>query len=43
MAGLYGLLGTVIITCYGLPWFALVLLPLTVLYYFLQVGSIGEL
>ena len=37
MAGLYGMLGTVIITCYGLPWFLVVLLPLAVLYYFLQV------
>ena len=44
LAVLYGLTGTVIITCYGLPWFALVLVPLAIVYYFLQVreGSTEE-
>ncbi len=38
LAQSYGIVGTVVITIYGLPWFALVLVPLTVVYYFIQVG-----
>eukprot|EP00117_Sycon_ciliatum_P032486 scpid8147/ scgid4352/ Multidrug resistance-associated protein 7; ATP-binding cassette sub-family C member 10 len=36
LAQLFGLLGTIAITCYGLPWFALLLLPLAVIYYRVQ-------
>ena len=35
----FGLFGTLAITCYGLPWFLLVLAPLSVVYYFIQVGN----
>ena len=37
LAQFYGVIGTIAITVYGLPWFALVLVPLTVVYYFIQV------
>ena len=37
LAQLYGALGTIVITCYGLPWFAVFLLPMAVVYYFIQV------
>ena len=37
LAQFYGVIGTIVITVYGLPWFALVLVPLTVVYYFIQV------
>ena len=37
LAQLYGLLGTLVVTCYGLPWFTLLLPPLGVLYYVIQV------
>ena len=36
LAQLYGLLGTIAVTCYGLPWFTLLLVPLGVLYYHIQ-------
>jgi ATP-binding cassette subfamily C (CFTR/MRP) protein 10 len=36
LAQVYGLLGTLAVTCYGLPWFSLLLLPLAVLYYYIQ-------
>ena len=36
LAQLFGVLGTIAITCYGLPWFALALLPLGIIYYFIQ-------
>ncbi|XP_069116797.1 ATP-binding cassette sub-family C member 10-like [Argopecten irradians] len=36
LAQLYGILGTIAITCYGLPWFALLLVPLGVIYYKIQ-------
>ena len=39
LAQLYGLLGTLVVTCYGLPWFTLLLPPLGVLYYVIQVSS----
>ncbi|XP_050405501.1 ATP-binding cassette sub-family C member 10 isoform X2 [Patella vulgata] len=32
----FGIFGTIIITCYGLPWFALLLIPLGLLYYKIQ-------
>lgn len=37
LAQLYGVLGTIAITCYGLPWFAILLVPLGAMYYFIQV------
>jgi hypothetical protein len=36
LAQLYGLFGTLVITCYGLPWFTLLLVPLGLLYYHMQ-------
>ena len=36
LAQLYGLLGTLVVTCYGLPWFSLLLVPLGLLYYHIQ-------
>lgn len=36
LAQIYGLLGTLVITCYGLPWFTVLLLPLALLYYYIQ-------
>jgi len=36
LAQAFGVAGTVVITCYGLPWFVLVLVPLVLLYYCIQ-------
>ncbi|NXU44715.1 MRP7 protein, partial [Drymodes brunneopygia] len=36
LANIYGLLGMLVIMTYGLPWIGLVLLPLAVVYYFIQ-------
>ncbi|KAL4237303.1 Multidrug resistance-associated protein 7 [Mactra antiquata] len=36
LAQVYGILGTIVVTCYGLPWFAVLILPLGVLYYKIQ-------
>ncbi|XP_066034710.1 ATP-binding cassette sub-family C member 10 isoform X1 [Chamaea fasciata] len=36
LANLYGLLGMLVIMTYGLPWIGLVLLPLAVIYFFVQ-------
>ena len=36
LAQAFGVAGTVVITCYGLPWFLLVLVPLVLVYYFIQ-------
>ncbi|ESO85415.1 hypothetical protein LOTGIDRAFT_183817 [Lottia gigantea] len=36
LAQAYGIFGTIIITCYGLPWFAIILVPLGLLYYKIQ-------
>lgn len=36
LAQLFGVLGTIAVTCYGLPWFALALVPLGIIYYFIQ-------
>lgn len=38
LAQLFGILGTVVVICYGLPWFTLLLLPLGVVYYKIQVN-----
>ena len=37
LAWLYGILGTIVITCYDLPWFAIFLVPIGILYYKIQV------
>jgi len=37
LSQIYGILGTIVVTCYGLPWFAVLLLPLGLLYYKIQV------
>ncbi|KAK3750705.1 hypothetical protein QZH41_005748 [Actinostola sp. cb2023] len=36
LAQAYGVAGTIAITCYGLPWFAVLLLPLVLIYYYIQ-------
>ncbi|NWQ62281.1 MRP7 protein, partial [Neopipo cinnamomea] len=36
LANVYGLLGILVIISYGLPWIGLVLLPLAILYFFIQ-------
>ncbi|NXB65935.1 MRP7 protein, partial [Struthidea cinerea] len=36
LADIYGLLGMLVIMTYGLPWIGLVLLPLAVVYFFIQ-------
>ncbi|KAJ7321462.1 Multidrug resistance-associated protein 7 [Desmophyllum pertusum] len=36
LAQAFGVAGTVVITCYGLPWFLLVLFPLVLVYYYIQ-------
>ncbi|NXS38652.1 MRP7 protein, partial [Pomatostomus ruficeps] len=36
LANIYGLLGMLVIMTYGLPWIGLVLLPLSVVYFFIQ-------
>ncbi|XP_064623538.1 ATP-binding cassette sub-family C member 10-like [Lineus longissimus] len=36
LAQFYGLLGTVVITCYGLPWFLILLVPLGAVYIRIQ-------
>jgi len=38
LAQAFSLLGVVVICCYGLPYIALLIAPLTVLYYFIQVS-----
>ena len=39
LAQIYGILGTIVITCYGLPWFAVLLVPLGIIYYKIQVTT----
>ncbi|XP_071834475.1 ATP-binding cassette sub-family C member 10-like isoform X2 [Apostichopus japonicus] len=36
LAQLYGTLGALVVTCVGLPWFILVLIPIAIYYYFIQ-------
>ncbi|XP_005104371.1 multidrug resistance-associated protein 7 isoform X2 [Aplysia californica] len=36
LAQTYGILGTLVITCYGLPWFTISLVPMAVIYYKIQ-------
>jgi ATP-binding cassette subfamily C (CFTR/MRP) protein 10 len=37
LANIFSLLGTLVLSCYGLPKFLLVLVPLAIFYYFIQV------
>ena len=37
LAQIFGILGTLVVTCYGLPWFTLTLVPLGFVYYRIQV------
>jgi len=39
LAQLYSLLASLIITIYGLPWIALLIIPLSIPYYFIQVSK----
>ncbi|CAF1242551.1 unnamed protein product [Adineta steineri] len=36
LANIFSLLGTLILSCYGLPKFLIILIPLTIFYYFIQ-------
>lgn len=40
LSQLYSLLASLIITIYGLPWIALLIIPLSIPYYFIQVKQI---
>ena len=42
LAQIYGIFGTIVITCYGLPWFAILLVPIGILYYKIQVSTWRE-
>ena len=37
LANIFSLMGTLILSCYGLPVFLIVLIPLAIFYYFIQV------
>ncbi|XP_055879588.1 ATP-binding cassette sub-family C member 10-like [Biomphalaria glabrata] len=37
LAQAFGILGTLVLTCYGLPWFAICLIPISALYYKIQL------
>jgi len=37
LANVFSLLGTLILSCYGLPKFLIILVPLAIFYYFIQV------
>lgn len=39
LANIFSLLGTLVLSCYGLPQFLLVLVPLAIFYYFIQVRN----
>ncbi|XP_077991202.1 ATP-binding cassette sub-family C member 10-like [Glandiceps talaboti] len=36
LAQLYSLFGSIVVTCYGLPWFTILLVPLAIFYYYIQ-------
>ena len=36
LAQVYALVGTIAVTCYGLPWFTVLLVPIVVFYYHIQ-------
>lgn len=38
LAQTFSLLGVIVVCCYGLPYIALLIAPLTVIYYFIQVS-----
>ena len=37
LACIFGLLGILFVTCYSLPWFTITLVPLSIIYYSIQV------
>jgi len=37
LANIFALIGTLVLSCYGLPKFLIVLIPLAIFYYFIQV------
>jgi ATP-binding cassette subfamily C (CFTR/MRP) protein 10 len=37
LANIFSLLGTLVLACYGLPIFLIILIPLAIFYYFIQV------
>jgi ATP-binding cassette subfamily C (CFTR/MRP) protein 10 len=39
LANIFSLLGTLVLSCYGLPTFLIVLIPLAIFYYFIQVRN----
>ena len=39
LANIFSLLGTLVLSCYGLPIFLVVLIPLAIFYYFIQVRN----
>jgi len=39
LANIFALLGTLVLSCYGLPKFLIVLIPLAIFYYFIQVKN----
>ena len=41
LANIFSLLGTLVLSCYGLPKFLIVLIPLVIFYYFIQVRAEG--
>ena len=42
LANIFALLGTLALSCYGLPQFLIVLIPLSIFYYFIQVRKKKE-
>ena len=40
LANIYGIIGTIAVQCYGLPWFAILLVPLGLVYLRIQVCSL---
>ena len=43
LANLFGLFGVLAVTCYSLPWFSISLIPLSIIYYNIQVILINLL
>lgn len=41
LAQIYGIMGSLAITCYSLPWFTICLLPLGFLYFRIQASVLG--
>jgi ATP-binding cassette subfamily C (CFTR/MRP) protein 10 len=43
LANIFSLLGTLVLSCYGLPKFLILLIPLAIFYYFIQVRKIYKI